>query len=446
MIGSEWVDRPGPMSDRFAAELVDAILCGRFLPGMKLPAQRELAKMAGTSRATVAAALEDLAVQGWVETRSNARSIARLPDADRQFLSPTQTTSNPSPERARIAAPAAELSRATDRARSKLPEYLSGDGRVQHGLPALRELISARYTHAGLQTVPEQIIVTNGAMGAFAMAMDVTRGRVLVEDPTYHGALEALRRRRRRTVGWRRGTDWDFDELGFVVRSHQPALAYVIADFHNPTGSDLDGTQRQQLATIADSTMLVVDETLRALRLEFDQSPPAHVATFNPQVVTIGGLSKTVWSGLRIGWLRLPDAGHDLLSNIADTESVPILDQLVAVELWEDLDKIIVSRCKILRQQRDELLESLAQIGLAATSPAGGLVCWVDLGSPVAVAVSESLNAAGYSSAPGTRFSPSGSFRNQIRIPFTADADEIQQLVGELGRLIQTRRSGQGGA
>jgi len=416
--------------------MVDAIVSGRILPGTILPSQRALAASAGTSRSTVAAALSELSRLGWVEPRRQARFVARLPDASRQPLSPRPATSHASPERARIAAPAAELNEAVARAHSRLHEHLSGDGRTHGGLGELRQLVADRYTAGGLPTQAEQVAITNGAMGAFDLTLASTRGPVAVEDPTYHGALELLRRRQRRTLAWHSDSDWNFDDLDALFQNQRPAMLYAVADFHNPTGRTANGQQRAQLAEFADRSMIVIDETLRDLNLEPGTTTPPHTASYHPAIVTIGGLSKTIWSGLRIGWLRFPDVGHDLLETMVDLQPVPIFEQLVAIELWDQLGDVTAARRRRLRQQRDAMSEALTRVGISHQPPQGGLVYWVDLGQPVADAVATALNASGHASAPGTRFSSTGSYLTHIRLPFTADVDEIDRAVAHLSKVI----------
>ncbi|MCH9651173.1 MAG: PLP-dependent aminotransferase family protein [Deltaproteobacteria bacterium] len=438
MLNKNWSHRQGAVADRLAAELIDAIVSGRLLPGTLLPSQRSLAKSAGTSRTTVAAALDDLSRRRWIEPRRNARCVARLPDAGHQGLSPVHALSDSPRERARVAAPAAELSAAYTRAHRRLHQHLHGDGRVRGGLVELRKLVAERYSESGLATTAQQVTITNGAMGAWVATLDATKGTVLVEDPTYHGALEHLRRRRRRLVGWQRSSPWDLDALATLVKTHRPRLVYAVPDFHNPTGQLASDEERASLAAFGSRTMIVVDETLRDLQLDPNGTLPGHVARFHPNIVTIGGLSKTVWSGLRLGWLRRPDSPNDSLDAALDAHPVPIIEQLIAIELWPHLNRLIEARCQLLRRQRDVMIAALSGVGFHAEAPVGGLVCWVDLGHPIAESVAFRMNAEGHSIAPGQRFSPSGSYRTHVRLPFTTSVEEMGDMAEALRRQVLT--------
>lgn len=432
MISNDWMNGEGPVADRLADELADAIASGRLLPGSELPSQRALADSAGTSRTTVASAVEMLSRRGWVEPRDRARFVARLPQAHQQRLDPQHSPFDATRERAQVAAPASELSDAYRRAQNHLHMHLQGDGLPSGGLLQLRTLIAERFESNGLPTSPDQVTVSNGATGAMASMLDATRGTVLVEDPTYHGALQQIHHRRRRIASWQRSDVWDTSSLDHLVTTRRPGLLYAVPDFHNPTGHLASNDERSALAQHASRTTIVVDETLRDIHLDAGRPMPAHAASFHPDIVTIGGLSKSVWSGLRIGWTRHARTRDHALRGARDVYPVPIIDQLVAIELWPHLDEVIDARRTILRQQRDVMIKALAAAGLPTPPPPGGLVCWVDLGLPTAKSVAAAMNTAGHSIAPGQRFSRSGSYRNHVRLPFTRSTTDIAKTVSTL--------------
>ena len=127
-------------------------------------------------------------------------------------------------------------------------------------------------------------------------------------DSTYPHALDAIWAASCRAVPVALPStgDWDLPGITAALRQTAPRLAYVIADFHNPTGRLLAEEQRAQLVRAARRarTMLVVDETLVDLGL--DGPPPPPVAVHGREVLTIGSMSKSFWGGLRIGWVRGP--------------------------------------------------------------------------------------------------------------------------------------------
>src|SRR5437879_244105 len=120
-----------------------------------------------------------------------------------------------------------------------------------------------------------------------------------------------------------------------VLREAAPRLAYVVADFHNPTGALADEDQRRRLVEAARSagTVLVVDETMGELYLEEGLEMPRPVSTFDPAgstVITVGSASKAFWAGMRIGWVRAaPDVIRSLVAARAYADlGTPVLEQL----------------------------------------------------------------------------------------------------------------------
>lgn len=437
MLRRGWRRRPGGLPDRLAAELRDAIAMGRLPPGTPLPSERALSTQAEVSRTTVGAAVDQLVATGWVDRRNRSRSIARLPDPCHQALAPDDA--HPATAinlvGARIAAPAELLTAAVDRARTRLTPYLLGDGREPFGQDELRAVVAATLSAEGLTTDAGQILITNGAMGALSALLDDSTGLVMVEDPTYHHALRLIAGRRRKVVPWTRGDRWDGNDIAAVVKRTRPALTYVVPDFHNPTGALADIDERLALAGLHQQLgTVVIDETLRDLDLRPPGSPmPPRLATLVPGAVTIGGLSKTIWSGLRVGWMRLPHTGAlDRLARFADLHPVPILEQLVAVELWAHLDQTVTDRIARLRVQRDVLVDGARRHGLTVRDPEGGLVCWIDIGKPVAPSLAARMTERGLPIAPGSLFSAVRTYDQYVRIPFTSTGDTLTKVIDTL--------------
>ena len=344
-----------------------------------------------------------------------------------------------------------------DRARSRLTPHLLGDGRAPGGLADLRARVAERWTLSGLQTSVEQVLVTNGAMGALHALLEQRSGSVLIEDPSYHNAVRMLGRQRRRTVSWPRHQAWDTVRLGALLRTERPALAYLVPDFHNPTGVLATDEECAGVAAIArrhPGTTFVIDETLRALVLErsLGRSLPAHAGEHIAAAITVGGLSKTMWSGLRVGWMRLPNTRDvAMTTQFSDVQPVPILDQLVAIELWPYIDDVVAGRVERLREHRDRLVSRCQAAGLQVASPPGGLACWIDLGQPVASRLVDEVALSGIVLAPGPMFGTAARHEHFVRLPFTHEpvvtdsaVDQIVEVLAGLNR--PRRRNGRGGS
>ncbi len=444
MIRETWRLRPGQLAERLAAEIREEIAGGNLTPGTPLPSERDLATAARTSRTTVGLAMEILAAGGWVDRFDRARAIATLPDSTAEYsLAPSALGASADVidiVGARIAAPADEVNRAVEAARTQLTPHLIGDGRQPFGLGELRERVAQRFTETGLRTTTEQIMITNGAIGALEAVLGSVRGSVLVEDPTYHRARQIMVARKRRLIAWPRASSWDFDRLDALLRA-DIGVSYLVPDFHNPTGELVGDRERKTLASRGRRLgTVVIDETLRELHIDSGRSQrPPHLAAYLTSAVTIGGLSKTVWSGLRIGWMRVPSERKAEFVRFSDAQPVPVFDQLIALALWDDIDGIVGARINRLRIQRDHLVDSLRAGGIAVARPSGGLVCWVDLGRPIATSVARRLAERGVLVAPGPMFSASRSFDRYLRIPFTPPVEVLTRVVDSLvGVLAET--------
>ena len=152
---------------------------------------------------------------------------------------------------ASLPAPEPWLTRAVQGALEELPPYAHTHGDYPAGLPALRQMIADRYTERGIATMPEQIMVTTGAMGAIDAICHLFAGRgerIAVESPSYANILQLMREAGARLVpvAMEEGLGgWDMNRWRQVLRDAAPRLAYVVADFHNPTGALADEDQRR---------------------------------------------------------------------------------------------------------------------------------------------------------------------------------------------------------
>ncbi len=182
-----------------------------------------------------------------------------------------------------------------------LPPYLAQTGYDQQGLPVLREAIARRYSERGLPTRPDEVMVVNGALSAFALILRLFTGpgdRVVIDAPTYPMAISAIQGASCRPVGVALPQQgWDCDGLAATIAQTAPRLAWLMPDFHNPTGRCMDAPTRQRVADIAarTRTTLVIDETMADLW--YNAPPPPPLASFNHDaaVLTIGSAGKSFW-------------------------------------------------------------------------------------------------------------------------------------------------------
>jgi DNA-binding transcriptional MocR family regulator len=350
---------------------------------------------------------------------------------------------------AALPAPAAELRAAAALAVGDLDAHLGGHGYDLLGLPALRAAVARRFTARGLPTTADQVLITSGGQAAIALVLAalVTPGdRVLVEHPTYPNALEAVHARGARCVPVpldleSAGADaWELELVTAAVRDAAPRLAYLIPDHQNPTGALLDAPGRERLVALArrTGTPLLIDETLAELTLGGPGEAPvaAHGAPDSALVITVGSAAKVLWGGLRIGWIRTaaPTIRRLAALRVATDLGGPVLEQLIATRLVDDLAPIVAARCAELATARDDLLRRLgvAFPGWRPSHPTGGLSLWVDLGAPVSSRLVGAARRHDVLLAAGPRFGLAGAFERYLRIPYTLRADRVEPALERL--------------
>lgn len=443
------------------------VLEGRVPVAARLPAERELAQALSVSRTTVAAAYEALRGEGFLESRRGAGSWTAVPAGNPlparglEPLPPEALGSMIDLGTAALPAPEPWLTRAVQGALEELPPYAHTHGDYPAGLPALRTMIAERYTGHGIPTMPEQIMVTTGAMGAIDAICHLFAGRgerVAVESPSYANILQLMREAGLRLVpvamadGLR---GWDLDRWRQVLRDAAPRLAYVVADFHNPTGALADEEQRRSLVDAARSagTVLVVDETMTELRLDEDQEMPRRVCAFDPAgstVITVGSASKAFWAGMRIGWVRAaPDVIRSLVAARAYADlGTPVLEQLAVNWLlstggWESAVRL---RRDQARENRDALVTALRQTlpTWEFDVPAGGLTLWVKAGGLSGSRLAEVGERLGVRVPSGPRFGVDGAFEGYVRLPFTVSGAVAEEAALRLATAARVVREGRG--
>jgi len=416
------------------------ILDGRVASGTRLPAERELAAQLEVSRTTVTAAYAALRDAGYLSSVRGSGSVAQLPyrapssfQAQPGYLDFSKATMPSIPGVVAAAQLAAE----------QLPAYLGESGFDPVGIPALREALAERYTARGLPTTPDQIMVTIGAQHAISLIARtiMARGdRALIENPTYPHALDALKAAGARIapVSVTAEEGWDAIALEQVIQRTSPSLGYLMPDNHNPTGATMPDELRERVLDLAaqHGTTLVADETMGELTLD----GPTRTLPFaaHGSAILIGSVGKSVWGGVRIGWIR---ADSTVIQRFIRARSsgdlgTPILEQLIVTNLLRDYDAILESRRAYLREGRDRLERLLAERLPEWHVPRarGGLTAWVNLGHPVSSQLAIAARNEGLIIAAGPRFGVDGAFERFLRIPFSYSADETERGVDALAR------------
>jgi DNA-binding transcriptional MocR family regulator len=422
------------------------VLDGRIPCGMRLPAEREIAAQLEISRTTVTAAYAELRDAGYLSSVRGSGSVAKLPARAAAMIDTDQAGYLDFSKAAMAALPG--LAGAAEQAVAELPAYLGGIGFSPLGLPELRDAIARRYTERGLPTDTEQIMVTTGAQHAIALLASTLLGRgdsALVESPSYPNAYDAIRLTGARLVPVSVTSDagWDGPGLEQAIQRSSPAVGYLMPDFHNPTGRTMPKQLRERTVALAAAhgTVLIADETTAELSIDrLEQYAPFGAGA--PHVVLIGSVGKTVWGGVRVGWIR---ADRGIIHSVVRARSAgdlgtPVLEQLLVKNLLNDFDSLLEIRREQLRTGRDHLVAALRAAFPEWSVPNvhGGLTVWVGLGDPVSSQLALAARNEGLLLAAGPRFGIDGAFERFLRLPFSYSIAETDRAVAALAAAWQS--------
>lgn len=419
-----------------------SLMAGNLTAGSLLPSERELAERLGLSRTTITRAYRELVGTGWARSRQGSGTRVLLPVGQRSATLPLipglRTDAIDLAAAAGLAPPGTE--KLIRSALDWLPSALASAGYEPFGASHLREQIARWYHRRGVETSPDQVIVTAGAMAAISVAVHslIPAGRrVLVDSPTYPGAMAAIRGAGGRPVGVGLGRDWDLQRWRQALRGGGVVAAYLIADFHNPTGLVMSEQTRVALAAMLRQSGCtpVVDETLVELDLD-DSGTPTPWAALDGRGICVGSVSKVLWGGVRIGWLRAPADQVDRLKETALRLSLgpSALDQLVATSFLEDQAAILPDVLERMRRARQTWLTGLARHlpQWQVRRPVGGLALWVELPDLRASDLALAAEDHGLVVTPGAAFSPDATLADRIRLPLTLPPEVVDEAVGRL--------------
>lgn len=444
---ADWTTRKGPTYARLADALADAIAQGDLGLGSRLPSERALASRLHVARGTVVAAYDALRARGVVHTRQGSGTIVQSravkARAHRAPLLSRLVDGHEAPIDLALGAPMLSESELTDvtvslRVAARL---LPAHGYAPLGLAPLRAVVADRFSAKGIPTRPDQILITTGGQSALSLIAATflrANDRVLTETPTYPAAIEVFVRQGARVEGVER------DHSGPIVSRAEQVLGrgsarmmYLIPTCHNPTGGVMgEGRRRAILRLAREARTMVVEDTVME-DLTFDQHPPPSLASLDPdRVITLGSLSKTVWGGLRVGWIRAPGetilrlgrvrAGFELGS--------PVLEQAAALEIFERYDELVTRRRDLVRSRldvlRDELHARLPE--WTFPEPLGGLSLWAELPHGSADDLAQLALRRGVAVSPGRTAAPDEEFLSHVRLSAGPPTALIREGVGRL--------------
>jgi 2-aminoadipate transaminase len=316
------------------------------------------------------------------------------------------------------------------------------------GYAPLRDLIVHQMARYGVKVGIDNVLITSGSQQALDLIgkLLINPGdRILTENPTYLGALQAF------TAYQAQYVTVPIDDDGLQVAHLETALRsgpkfmYILPNFQNPAGVTLSLARRHDLIALAEDygIPIVEDDPYGQLRYEGEHLKPLVVLDseylgcggdgYTGNVIYTSTFSKTLAPGLRLGWIVAPqDVVFKLVQMKQGTDlHTSTFDQMVAYQVARDgfLDQHIHAIRETYGHRRDVMLGAMEEFfppEVRWTRPAGGLFLWAT--TPESLNTADLLKdavAQKVAFVPGDAFHPNGGGHNTMRLNFSNAKDEM---------------------
>ena len=472
-----------PVYRQIADGIRAALAAGSLAAGQQLPPTRDLAKQLGVNRNTVIAAYE-LLVETGIATGQTGRGTFLVgprgaPSSVPAAHDPSFGAFSRAVEGSKVGSlltiyrvatsregislaggyPASDLmpiDAFTSAMRTTLerrgPDVLSYGPTAGYG--PLRETIAAEMTRRGGPIEPSSILITNGSQQAIELALRtfVDPGDpVVVEDPTYTGAISVLSALGARPVGVPLDDEGiQPDLLALALERHRPRVIYLQPTFHNPTARVMSEARRRAILEVAlrHRCFIIEDDWAGDLRFEGRDLPTLHALDGGRHVLYVSTFSKKLLPGLRVGWIASPDPVGDrliALKQIEDCGTSPLVQAALHEFIQEGGQEEHLARVRAAYRSRSVAMDEAMRVhfppGARWIRPSGGLFLWVTL--PEAVDGDELFVAARERDVlvgRGSLFHVAGTGKNTLRLTFSsATEDQIRAGIRVLGDLLRDR-------
>ena len=332
-------------------------------------------------------------------------------------------------------------------------KVLREDGQValqyaaSEGYAPLREAVAAMLPW---DVDPAQVLITTGSQQGLDLVAKIlidTGSKILVETPTYLGALQAFAPMEPAVVSVAS------DDEGVVVddltaKAAGARFLYVLPNFQNPTGRSMSEARRTALSERAAALGLPIIEDNPYGDLWFDQAPPLPLTARNPEgCIYLGSFSKVLAPGLRLGFLVAPKAIYPKLLQAKQAVDLhtPGFTQRMVAEVMKGnfLDRHVPTIRALYKSQRDAMLAALeremAGLDVQWNTPAGGMFLWARL--PEGMSAVDLLPKAverGVAFVPGAAFYADHGDARTLRLSFvTASVEQINIGIAALAQAVR---------
>jgi DNA-binding transcriptional MocR family regulator len=466
-----------PIYQRLAGLLEDMIQSRSLRAGDRMPSVRQFSSQQGVSVPTVLRAYVTLETRGLIEARPKsgfyvrARQADLTPESMKSAISSKITAlENPDPLEALMADHAnsklvpfgAALPSADLLPGIKLTRTMAAIGRrlgannvnydATSGNEALRRELARRSLKWGCALHADDFIVTVGATEAVSLALRATckpGDTVAVESPTYFGLASMVRELQLKAlpIPVNCAVGIDLDALENALRKTRVATCVLIPNFHNPIGCAMpDERKRRLIEMCAERDVPIIEDDTYG-DLQHEGARPRCLRAFDSEasVILCGSFSKTLAPGYRVGYIAA-EKWQSRVRALKQTSTLngALLPALAVAEFLKNggYDRYLRSVRQAYHHQVAKMKEAIVESfpdGISLSRPKGGFVLWCELPGKVdAIKLFKQAREAGISIAPGPLFSPTGDFRNFIRIncghPWNAP---IERAVGILGHLVR---------
>ncbi|MEX0792603.1 MAG: PLP-dependent aminotransferase family protein [Pirellulaceae bacterium] len=441
-----------PLYQKLAETIQAQIRAGVFGPGERLPSIRRLRDEHRVSLNTIKSALQLLEDWRLLEVRPQSGHFVAAGVAAESATTPSQTgkaclvqTNIPvrlnaamgiGPEATLGAAvqspelmPTKALNRLFQKVMRDEPE-LCHSYDAPPGSLRLRKAIAKRGPEAGIVMSPDDVVITSGAKEAVYLAIKCVAppgSIVAIESPAYYALLEVLESLRLKAVEVATHPErgMQLDHLDHVLGKYEVAAVAMVSNFSNPTGSLMpDRTKRELVELLARYDVPLVEDDVYG-DLSFKAPRPRAIKAFDTEgrVLYCGSFSKTLSPGLRLGW-SIPGRYQQQLQlmKLVINQATSVAPQLVAAEYLESgaYDRHLRQLRRRFQEQMEDAMRAIRShfpADVRISTPQGGHVLWLELPKPCdAMRLYHRAAEEGIQFAPGPIFSPTGGFRNFMRI------------------------------
>jgi DNA-binding transcriptional MocR family regulator len=483
-----------PLYRQICQRLREAILSGELAEGTRLPTERALASTLGVNRTTVMNAYNELASEGLIEGHVGRGTLVRhkrfshldesiehetaswllgLPAGERELLGPdarllselasaseqreilSLTAGTPAPD----LLPAEMLNSIFADSLLNARQSALGYCPVE-GLHSLRLEIAAWMRKRGVPVEAEHILILSGStqgVGLVGRLLINPGDEVVVEVPTYLGAIQAFRALQARIIGVPTDSDgMRVDLLESILARHRPRLIYLQPTFQNPTGVVMSPERRRRLLLLSRrySTPILEDDPYSVIYFQDKRPQPLKALDTSGQVIYLSTFSKILAPGLRVAWLVAPEPIIERLSlhkQVFDLNTNAIGQWCVSEILRRDLlnEHLHLAR-QHYKAKRDLMLQAIHDYWppeIHVSHPEGGFHLWCRL--PADIRTRALLREAAHEHVAfviGEPFHVDGGGQQQFRLSFAYPREEdIVEAVKRIGcamKRLLARRNG----